>query len=397
MARGNRAAGAAAGRRRAPSPARGRGSRRPRAGGSARGLDPPPGRRGRPPGPGVDPRLAGRGAPRSRRRSTTTACCATGVAGSRCRRSERALAAALIDRFNAVVGRDTLVRRAWPGGSPTRNALDVHMLRLRRRISTLGPRGPHRARPWVPPPGARAQRRREPSPDLSAVAAPAPPSVASRAMQRASRASTPVARSPTSSPTTARIAQGAVDPGGSVACGASTPVGPRAPSRSRARPRHHGGDERAARAAPGPRRAGDDAGVRRRDRDRAGRRARRSTTRTSTVRRRWCRVSSGSRCAGRLDAHGRELEPFDGVVPDVRRTSTRSRCACSTPTSTRRHERAVAAVLRGRGIDVVCSHEVSPEFREYERMVTTAADAALRAGVRAVPRRAWRRSPTRCR
>ena len=51
---------------------------------------------------------------------------------------ERALAAALIDRFGAVVGRDTLVRRAWPGGSPTRNALDVHMLRLRRRISTLG-------------------------------------------------------------------------------------------------------------------------------------------------------------------------------------------------------------------------------------------------------------------
>ena len=51
---------------------------------------------------------------------------------------ERALAAALIDRYNAVVGRDTLVRRAWPGGSPTRNALDVHMLRLRRRIATLG-------------------------------------------------------------------------------------------------------------------------------------------------------------------------------------------------------------------------------------------------------------------
>ena len=51
---------------------------------------------------------------------------------------EQSLAAALIDRFNAVVGRDTLVRRAWPGGSPTRNALDVHMLRLRRRISTLG-------------------------------------------------------------------------------------------------------------------------------------------------------------------------------------------------------------------------------------------------------------------
>ena len=50
---------------------------------------------------------------------------------------ERALAAALVDRFGAVVGRDTLVRRAWPGGSPTRNALDVHMLRLRRRIGSL--------------------------------------------------------------------------------------------------------------------------------------------------------------------------------------------------------------------------------------------------------------------
>lgn len=51
---------------------------------------------------------------------------------------EQALAAALVDRFGAVVGRDTLVRRAWPGPSPTRNALDVHMLRLRRRISSLG-------------------------------------------------------------------------------------------------------------------------------------------------------------------------------------------------------------------------------------------------------------------
>src|SRR5262249_32277034 len=42
------------------------------------------------------------------------------------------------------------------------------------------------------------------------------------------------------------------------------------------------------------------------------------------------------------------------------------------------HERAVAAVLRARGVEVVCSHEVSPEFREYERVVTTTADAALR-------------------
>jgi DNA-binding response OmpR family regulator len=51
---------------------------------------------------------------------------------------EGALAAALVDRFGAVVGRDALARRAWPAGAPTRNALDVHVLRLRRRIAELG-------------------------------------------------------------------------------------------------------------------------------------------------------------------------------------------------------------------------------------------------------------------
>jgi two-component system OmpR family response regulator len=51
---------------------------------------------------------------------------------------ERALARAMVERFGAVVGRDTLARRAWPNGAPTRNALDVHVLRLRRRIAPLG-------------------------------------------------------------------------------------------------------------------------------------------------------------------------------------------------------------------------------------------------------------------
>jgi DNA-binding response OmpR family regulator len=51
---------------------------------------------------------------------------------------ERELASALVDRFGAVVGRDALARRAWAGGAPTRNALDVHILRLRRRIAPLG-------------------------------------------------------------------------------------------------------------------------------------------------------------------------------------------------------------------------------------------------------------------
>jgi N-methylhydantoinase A len=43
------------------------------------------------------------------------------------------------------------------------------------------------------------------------------------------------------------------------------------------------------------------------------------------------------------------------------------------------HERRVAAELRRRlpGVSVVASHEVSPEFREYERASTTAIDAYL--------------------
>ena len=41
-------------------------------------------------------------------------------------------------------------------------------------------------------------------------------------------------------------------------------------------------------------------------------------------------------------------------------------------------ELAVATPLRAAGLDVTCSHEVSPEFREYERTVTTVANAYLR-------------------
>jgi two-component system OmpR family response regulator len=51
---------------------------------------------------------------------------------------EARLAAALIERFDAVVTRETLAKAGWPAGSPGRNALDVHMLRLRRRLAPLG-------------------------------------------------------------------------------------------------------------------------------------------------------------------------------------------------------------------------------------------------------------------
>lgn len=51
---------------------------------------------------------------------------------------EARLVEALIERFGAVVGRETLRRAVWPGSSPGRNVLDVHVLRLRRRLAPLG-------------------------------------------------------------------------------------------------------------------------------------------------------------------------------------------------------------------------------------------------------------------
>ena len=49
------------------------------------------------------------------------------------------LAAALLERMNAVVGRETLARRAWPEGAPAgRNVLDVHMAKLRRLLTGTG-------------------------------------------------------------------------------------------------------------------------------------------------------------------------------------------------------------------------------------------------------------------
>lgn len=51
---------------------------------------------------------------------------------------EARIARPLVERFGAVVGRETLCRAGWPGGAPGRNALDVHMLRLRRRVEPLG-------------------------------------------------------------------------------------------------------------------------------------------------------------------------------------------------------------------------------------------------------------------
>lgn len=51
---------------------------------------------------------------------------------------EARITAALLDRYGAVVSREALARSGWPDGAPGRNALDVHMLRLRRRVEAVG-------------------------------------------------------------------------------------------------------------------------------------------------------------------------------------------------------------------------------------------------------------------
>lgn len=51
---------------------------------------------------------------------------------------EARLIAGLLAKPGAVVSRDTLLRAGWPGEQPNRNVLDVHVLRLRRRIEPLG-------------------------------------------------------------------------------------------------------------------------------------------------------------------------------------------------------------------------------------------------------------------
>src|SRR6059058_4353216 len=80
---------------------------------------------------------------------------------------------------------------------------------------------------------------------------------------------------------------------------------------------------------------------------------------------------------GRIGPEG-ELEPLDlGSLPDLDADAV-AVCLLHAYRDTS-HERAVAAELRRRlpHARVVASHEVAPEFREYERASTTTADAYL--------------------
>ena len=95
---------------------------------------------------------------------------------------------------------------------------------------------------------------------------------------------------------------------------------------------------------------------------------------------------------GRLAADGSEIEPLDlASLPDLAGGAAAGVGAVAVcllhADLNPEHEQAVAAHLRGQGLDVVCSHEVSPEMREYERTVTTVINASLRPRTRGYLRR----------
>jgi N-methylhydantoinase A/oxoprolinase/acetone carboxylase beta subunit len=83
---------------------------------------------------------------------------------------------------------------------------------------------------------------------------------------------------------------------------------------------------------------------------------------------------------GRLDATGAEIEPVPGPdgLPDVPDGVEAVAVCLLHADLDAGHEREVAAGLRARGFDVTCSSDVSPEFREFERTVTTVLNAYLR-------------------
>ncbi len=84
---------------------------------------------------------------------------------------------------------------------------------------------------------------------------------------------------------------------------------------------------------------------------------------------------------GRIDGLGREVEPvrLDDLEPLIRMRPKVAVAVCLLHSDLDpAHERAVADHLRAAGHVVTCSHEVAPEHREYERLVTTVIDAGLR-------------------
>ena len=144
------------------------------------------------------------------------------------------------------------------------------------------------------------------------------------------------------------------------------------------RARDDGRDERAARAARARGRRSSGTPASSISSTCGARRARTSTGCAPSSRSRSCRSSAATACADGW-ARTASSSRSTSTLPAGRSTRRRSPCACSSRSAIRRTRRAVAAELRRRhpGVHVVASHEVAPEFREYERASTTAADAYL--------------------
>src|SRR5207237_6633176 len=87
-----------------------------------------------------------------------------------------------------------------------------------------------------------------------------------------------------------------------------------------------------------------------------------------------------------LDADGRQIEAV-GHAPDVPDEAEAVAVCLLHADLDPSHERAVAEELERRGLDVTSSSDVAPEFREYERMVTTVVNAYLRPACRPYVRR----------
>ena len=82
---------------------------------------------------------------------------------------------------------------------------------------------------------------------------------------------------------------------------------------------------------------------------------------------------------GRMAADGTELEALDPAAVPAMPAGTEAVAVCLLHADLDPgHERVVAEVLRAQGFDVSASHEVSPEYREYERTSTTVVNAYLK-------------------
>ena len=118
--------------------------------------------------------------------------------------------------------------------------------------------------------------------------------------------------------------------------------------------------------------------------------------------RRWCGPSRSCPRALRLEvverlaADGSELAPV-GEVPVVPAAAEAVAVCLLHSDLDPAHERAVAAELERRGLDVSASCDVSPEYREYERTVTTVVNAYLRPVCRRYLRGPLRRRRARSR